>query len=390
MPVKRNAVVMLVACALAALLTAAVATLSLQTRALQSLEHWSGDWRSALLADRGPTQHSRVAVVLVDDDTVFGLPYRSPIDRGLLARLVRVIDAAGASVIGLDFLFDQATEPAKDSQLLDALRQARAKIVLGSVDGRIPLRQERRDYLARFLGDAGAINGYLNLRYEIDGVVRAEAEPDEKAAAGAKEGSREGFAAAIAKVAGAKTEQDSRRIAWLGKPPDDSEAFLVVPAGPLLAAASDATASDGERRLAQMLVTQLKGRVVLIGGDLPDHTDRHPTPLSKLSGEPMPGVVIHAHLVAQFLDGRRLHHVRPEVELVLLLVLSIAGVLLGTRYHRSAVTMGSLPMLLFAAVDAIIFTQLRTIMPFAAAALAWLGGVICGRILGWIVGRRAA
>lgn len=369
----------LMAAVLGILVASAVAALSLQTRALSSIEHWSGDWRSALLADRAPSQHQRVAVVLVDDDTLFGLPYRSPVDRALLARLVAVIDAAGASVVGLDFLFDQSTEPSKDTQLLEQLRRTKAKVVLGSVDERITLRPERRAYLAKFLGEAGAASGYLNLRYEIDGVVRAEAEPDPAANGGSS-----GFAAAIAKAAGASLQGASRRIAWLGKPRDDAETFLVVPAGSLLAAAPDTTSDEGQRRLARMLLTQLKDRVVLIGGDLPEQSDRHLTPLSKLGGEPMPGVLIHAHIAAQLIDGRTLHDVAPSLEIVGIVLLSIAGTLTGWRFHRSATATGSAPLLLLVALDTIIFTQLRTIVPFAAVALAWLGGVVCGRAMRWL------
>lgn len=374
---------LLAAVVLGVIVAAAVAVLAIQTRVLSSIEHWSGDWRSALLADRAQSQHPRIAVVLVDDDTLFGLPYRSPVDRALLARLVAVIDAAGASVIGLDFLFDQSTEPAKDTQLLEQLRRTKAKLVLGSVDGRIPLRHERRAYLTRFLHESGAATGYLNLRYEIDGVVRAEAEPDP-----AGVGGKSGFAAAIAKAAGTSQEVGSRRIAWLGKPRDDADTFLVVPAGPLLAAAPDTIADEGQRRLARMLLMQLKDRVVLIGGDLPEQSDRHPTPLSKLGGEPMPGVLIHAHVAAQLIDGRTLHDVASWLEVVGIVLVSIAGTLTGWRFHRSGAATGSVPLLLLVALDAIIFTQSRTIVPFASVALAWLGGVISGRALRWLQERR--
>ena len=51
----------------------------------------------------------------------------------------------------------------------------------------------------------------------------------------------------------------------------------------------------------------LNDRVVLIGADLPQ-TDRHQTTLSADPAFPatIPGVVVHAHIVAQLLDQRSL------------------------------------------------------------------------------------
>ena len=146
----------LLALATAVLLTAGLGFLSLRTKALQSLDYWTADWRSAVLADRASTQHQGVAVVLVDDDAIEGLPYRSPIDRGLMARLVDAVNDARPAAIGLDFLFDQATEPAKDRELLAAISRALPRIVIGDVDVRIPLSEGRRAFLKTFLGSAGA------------------------------------------------------------------------------------------------------------------------------------------------------------------------------------------------------------------------------------------
>ncbi len=45
-------------------------------------------------------------------------PYRSPLDRGFLAKLLPALDARHPRAVVLDYLFDQPTEPDKD----DALR----------------------------------------------------------------------------------------------------------------------------------------------------------------------------------------------------------------------------------------------------------------------------
>src|ERR1700730_117758 len=72
---------------------------------LLRIEHAMADVRTALLSDRLPTQHPLVAIVGVTDQTLSGYKARLPIDRLLLAKLVEVVDAAGAKAIGIDILF---------------------------------------------------------------------------------------------------------------------------------------------------------------------------------------------------------------------------------------------------------------------------------------------
>ncbi len=362
----------LTALLVAVLVTAGLGTLSLGTKALQSLEYWTADWRSALLADRAATQNPRVAVVLVDDDAIEGLPYRSPVDRGLLARLVDTVHAAGAQAIGLDFLIDQATEPAKDQELLAALARARGRIVVGSVDDRVPLAPARREFHKSFMARAGAEAGTVNLRYEIDQVVRTEIDAVDG------RGETKSFAAALASLGGASIVRSAGRIAWLGRPADGADAFLVLPAGVLLA-----DASEPQKRLAELLRVQLAGRIVLIGGDLAGQSDRHATPLAKLNREPMLGVMIHAHLVAQYLDGRRYRQLEPLAELAGIFLLTFTGFLIGWRLFRSRLLSGLAPMLALTLVDVVLFMSFRMTIPFASLAIAWLAGVFSGRSAGW-------
>jgi CHASE2 domain-containing sensor protein len=360
--------VLLVAILCAGAVTIGVTALSRNTALLRSLEHWTTDWRTALLADRAASQHPGLAVVLIDDDTLEGLPYRSPIDRALLARLVETLDGTGARVIGLDFMFDQPTEPEKDRQLIAALKKAADRIVIGTVDERVPLKSERREHLANFAREAGVATGYLNLRYELDRVIRGEAEP----APGG--GTTESFAGAIARRSGIDPGTHAPRIAWLATPEDGSDAFLVLPAGQIVAPSDEL-----ERKMAELLLAQVKGRIVLVGGDVSDQIDRHPTPLSNLTGEPMPGVLIHAHAVAQRLDGRRLSLLAPHWETALIFAMAFVGFLLGWRFRASGWITSAIPVAILGALDAIFFAGSRTIIPFAAPALAWVAAVLLGR-----------
>jgi len=56
---------------------------------IQDAEHWTADWRTALFSTRNASQHDSVALVLIADATLDGYPVRIPMDRHMLAKLVK-------------------------------------------------------------------------------------------------------------------------------------------------------------------------------------------------------------------------------------------------------------------------------------------------------------
>src|SRR5262249_59744257 len=117
---------------------------------LLRFEHYMGDVRTALLSDQLPSQHPSVAIVAITDATLAGYRTYLPVDRDLLARVVEAVDAAGAKVIGLDFLFTSAAD-GNEVLLIEAIRRARAKVVLAAADERIGLSEFQRDKQLSFL-----------------------------------------------------------------------------------------------------------------------------------------------------------------------------------------------------------------------------------------------
>ena len=77
------------------------------------VEHWTSDWRATFLSDRPKGQHPRIAVINVTEDSIQQYAYRTPIDRGLVARLVTAIDKAGAEAIAIDFFVPENNRAAK-------------------------------------------------------------------------------------------------------------------------------------------------------------------------------------------------------------------------------------------------------------------------------------
>ncbi len=332
---------------------------------INRIDHWSGDWRTALLSRATDKSHPLVELVLIDEETLerYGTETRSPTDRGLLAALVQALCAGGPKVVALDFIFDLKT--AKDPTLLSALKTASCPIVLGVAAPPIPMTRRQQDYQAEFLKQAGLPYGYLNIATEFDNVVRVQGEPDEEAAAPLS------FAEAIAKAASFPAGHEQRRISWLtAKSGRDAfnhlPAFLFMPG-----------LNENEKARAT-LASRLQGRIVLVGLDLND-VDRHWTPLSKMTGDPMLGTLIQAHLTAQIIDGRGDYDLSLAAKGIAAGLIAFLGILVGfARLLPDSMRIYG-PAALYLAADAIAFTKFSVTLPFAILAMAWVLGLFCGR-----------
>lgn len=351
---------------------------------LDALDHWTADLRTAFFTYQLPGQHKRLAFVVINEEALAeaqkdsATKYRSPIDRGLLAKVVSGLDDLGAQAIGIDVLVDQASEPAKDAAFLAAVRQARTQLVLARLDfaeGRAQVDPDQRDYHEQFLSQAGRTAGYVTARSEIDGIVRAQA-------TGGTAGHKT-FAEELAQAAGwvpaAATwgpTMPSERIAWLRPPKDNSTTFLTLPATLLILPPSELIP------LERALLATLAGRVVIVGVRFQDRTDRHRTPLNRSEQDLIAGPEIHAHIVAQLLDGRSYLELTPAAQLALSFGLAFLAALANWQYRNSDVLVGILPLIAYIVIGSGLFWSLKVILPFAAPMLAWLAGVHVARIAG--------
>ena len=338
---------------------------------------YSNDIQVALVADRPLVPHPRIALIMITDDTLADLAYVSPIDRRLVARIVKAIDGLGARIIGLDLLFDQPTEPDKDALLLEAFRFTRASLVLGGADERTALSPRRRQWQSEFLARSGLPFGFFNLRYDVreaaaTHVVRNRAAPHQGSEFSLS------FAEALARRAGVGKIVGGRRVPWLRAPTDGADTFVSLDADAVLAADQD---PDGV--MARALEQQIDGRIVLVGADL-EGRDRHPTPLSLVTGEDMLGVSIHAQILAGLLDRRTLTDLDPPAVAALGGVAAFLGTLIGWFAARSRlvltllVTCGTLFVM---AVSAFVLWQFKAIVPVAAIVAALVGTAMAGRLV---------
>jgi adenylate cyclase len=337
--------------------------------ALLRAEHWAADWRTAFLSDRLPAAHAGITIIPVTEESLAGLPYILPINRGYLADLVSAVDQAGARVIGLDFYFARETEQPYDGKLGAALQGAKAKVVLGAFEDR-----SRPAYLAyqrRFIADSGAGAGYIDLVPDSDHVVRYRA----RAQGHAKY--QESFSTVLARAAGWTGSAPPDRISWLLPARGGGRTFTEIAAHLFLRA-------EPERRRALV-----QDRVVIVGGKL-FSLDQHWTPLSLRSGEGMSGVDIHAQMLAELIDGNRSYAEldRSSAQIFLALLASLA-ILLGQRFQTRGFDFldWRVASFLVIALDLAAFRYFHLMLPFTLAAVAWIAGVTAGtqlrRAISW-------
>ena len=350
---------------------------------LDRFEYWTADWRTLLLADRTPAQHERIVLVVFDPATFDG-GVISPIPRDTHAQVLRTIDAMGPKAIGLDFYFVASQGTDRDGAMLAALREIKTPIVLGAIDEHTTeFNEHQRAYQEKFLADAGRPAGYLALKYDPGHIVRRTSAPL------AQSPFQETFArqvalAAGAPLAGAGTSSAPMRIAWLVGPDRNTEPFLKVSARDLL------PGSDEARR--KELADRIRGNIVLTGIDMPN-SDRHDTALSVWTDDKMLGAMIHAHILAQLLDGRYFTELAGRERTLWLIAVGLTGLVLGwsLRGRRAAFLNFSVATAILVAIDAVCYSGLRIVLPFALTLAVWFIGVMLGqhlRVLAWWVTAR--
>ncbi len=272
------------------------------------VEDWIADVRLASLVPVEPLRED-IVILGVDEDTMARdeMHYRSPLDRELLAQWIEAADAAGARAVGIDVLFDQRTEPAKDDRLRRTIKEAGIPVIVGWANAEGGLTESQLTYQRTYT--TGMSTGHVNIGEDSFGTVRWIEAPIHTDGA-----VRLPLAAAIAKAVGAAPTRERFEIAYRGPTPSGTPGFTVHKAylAPKLPA------------------SWLAGRIVLIGTVLLD-VDRHRTPFNAGlgSGSDMSGVLIHAHALAQLLDGRTAARSEIRLEAPIAIVLVLIGMALA-------------------------------------------------------------
>jgi adenylate cyclase len=316
-------------------------------------------------------QDTRIVIVPYTDDTLITTGKRSPLDRATLARALARLDAMGAKAIGIDILIDQPQ--AEDPQLIATFRGMKTPTYLAyasnaTASEKISYRQQQ--FLDAFQNAIAGPNVHpasIVLNTDSDNVIRRWAEPGRGLPPRLPN-------ALLPTATGFGTFTGT--IAWRRAALADEPIFNVIPIDNFADNAIFDTPGAGD-----LFATQIRGRYVLIGGNIED-IDIFQTPLSRVTAKDeahsMWGMDLFAVMLAQMLDGRHAHAIPSGVLwLVAVGVVAAGGAMAG--FNRQPWLSGS-----------VMTAQLVLLvgLPFALTRLGveTYGLPAAGWVVGWFTG----
>lgn len=266
-----------------------------------------------------------ITLVMVGEQFINQLPYRSPVDRCVLAAGIASVMTLNPKVIGVDFLLDKNTESHKDDMLRKVIQENQKNLVVAvnatnAANINMPDAGETEDSFS-----PGQIQASALLVKDSDHVVRNALLDDEGVPA---------FAAHLVKRYGKSIvnidPEKEFQIDWLANDSGRGEVFSIIPLELFLdqpvnekcAVNLELPAQDTR----QFLRPQIENKIVIIGANL-EREDRHITPIDSVWHEEivLSGAEIHANIAQQLIDGRSVHNVRWYVTLGLLFVSFLAS-----------------------------------------------------------------
>ena len=310
----------------------------------------------AALATRKVAQDKRILLVPFIPESQQRTGERSPLDRTTLADALTNLDAMGAKAIGIDILFDQAQPD--DIKLIAALQAMKTPVWIGyatnaynSNDMQVWQQEFLNAFLAR-IGNPNVRKASIHIESDPDNVLRNWPKqprdlPPFLPVAMSGRNSTAGYHGSVLYSAPVNNEYD----VFQSLPID----LFIDPA------------------VATALASEVKGRYVLIGGDLPD-ADQFEYPLTRVTKDTIAGLQVHAAMLAQALDRR----LPGRIDGPALWVLAIFVVLAGTFTSMVDVRPGMLSVLivgqtLFFGIAPFLF-EWRGIDTQGLPAFGWIAG----------------
>ena len=369
-------VLVVVAFAIALLSTVAVSRVSF----LRDLDYFAQDEEVSSYAPAEP-QDRDIVVITIDEETVQQFPYRSPVDRAFLAKVLSSLAADHPRAIGLDVLFDQPTVPAKDELLHRTLVGLPVPLVVAYPASPPPFyfTPEQLDWLDKFVP--------LRLRADVSlpedqfGTVRT-------IFPGVRDRQGRyiyGFARTLAAKVGVKAPATEIPIVWHGTPASDGHGNPIQ-LHPFPEYSARIAALPGG-----LPEQWISGKIVLIGTQLTLREDRHRTPYAAVlpGGEGMlPGIVIHAHALAQLLKGKHSPKVDWRTDMLIAFACAVLGGILGVLHIHilTRVVIGLAGLALFVVGGVELFQHTGTMIGLLTPSLAFAA---CFSVMDSLAGRDA-
>ena len=304
------------------LAAAVIGVLLCFSSAWRTLELKSYDW---LVVHTAPGRVTLpITIVAIDEESMAAIGRQWPWPRSLHARLLDRLREAGAAVVAFDLVFgERSSDPEEDRAFARAIGAFGPVVLASNLEVRDTARSRewiRVDALPMFL-EAGATPGLATIRTDVDGVQRAV--PLSQSALW--RAVLERFAATHPGVVARLHANEDDRIRYLG----GARTFPTIPYHRLL---------DADRQLSTNWKEALQDNIVLVGRTLKTTTelasavpDMFLTPWFSVTGELMPGVEIHANVIANMIAGETLSEAPRAWSVVALL----AALLVAAATSRS-------------------------------------------------------
>ena len=331
--------------------------------AVAVIENLTRDVRMYFTTPAAPTNRD-IVLLTITEDTISALPYRSPIDRALLAGAVETVLGKNARQVGLDILFDQATEEHKDEQLRTVLVENRDRIVVVKAGKDGGLTDAQQQFERHFLRELEAGSGRV-FPDPVDATIREVDLRDRASSQPALS-----FSALIAqRLRYAVPDRERLRVDYRRTGGQQGRLFATYPL----------------QQAGLLPESWLAGKIVLIGSDMP-LVDRHITPLARWSGEgTVAGVRIHAQSLAQLIDGRELIVPELPAALVVIVLAALAGLTLGQwRQRGGLIVAGALvSSLVYLLIVGWVYQAFSVFLDVVPVLLALAGGVSLAMLAQW-------
>ncbi len=324
-------------------------------------ENHLADVRLSLLAFPRP-QSEDIAVILINEETLATLPYRSPLDRLMIANLLRQLEAHSVAAIGLNVIFDRPTEVEKDNLLYKVMRDIKVPVIVPSIFNMVGFSPVQSQYSRNYL--KGVRTGISQIfRDPLDFTVRQFLLRHIRGRTVYL-----GFAGAIANALGTELPGNERlRIDFRASPDSQTPPF------PIYAA----------HEVVNLPVNALRNRVVLIGSDL-GLSSRHRTPLS-VQADYMPGVLIEAHVLSQLFDGSSLSVIEADGKLMFIVAAALLGILISLAHLRwilkIIISFSVFPIAWITAF--VIYINKGLAVPMVTPTIAFIIAAVAGFIWEW-------
>ncbi len=310
----------------------------------------------AALKTRQVSQDKRILLVPFTPDSQFRTGKRSPLDRTTLANALTNLDTMGAKAIGIDILFDQAQPD--DPRLIAALHAMKTPVWIGYATNAhnpldiLPWQQEFMDAFIARAANPNIRKASIRLEADRDNVMRNwPSQPKELPPF---------LPVAMSGRHRAASYQGS--VLYSAPANREYDVFNLLPVDLFI-----------DPAVAPALAGQVKDRYILIGGDLPD-SDQFDYPLTRVTGNAITGLKVHATMLAQALDRR----MPAKINGTALWLLAVFVVLAGAFTSMVDVRPGILSllivgqMLFFSAAP--FFFEWRGIDTQGLPAFGWIAG----------------